>query len=197
MLLLYAAGLPTCLVDSSKTQHLGRLPAGLDGWLLSQDAACACFHSLSADADISLIEGYLGMFESPTADGSEQGSTAQIAAWLRAPVVLIIDTQAFNTVRGIVALIKGYTAVDGGSSVAGVILNKVTNRSLAGDVQAALDQAAADTEVLGGIPKVGFRGFWFLSVTQKVPCCTQFLFPSTCCSPIEAILSREIAITSS
>lgn len=109
---------------------------------------------MSANAEISFIEGCLGMFDSPLADGSENGSTVQIAHWLQTPVVLIVDTQAFNTARGIVALIKGYTAVDGSPSVAGVILNKVVNESIAAEVQALLGQAAGDAIVLGAVPKV-------------------------------------------
>jgi cobyrinic acid a,c-diamide synthase len=165
---------------------LGKLPqhaAGLDGWLLSPDAVCAAFHSLSAGADISLIEGCLGMFDGPGADGSEQGSTAQVTQWLQAPVVLVVDAQAFKSARSIVALIKGYTAVvDGGlgvaglgvaglgvaglgvagfrrAGVAGVILNKVSNKALAAELADGLKAAALDVVVLGCVPKVGVGSY--------------------------------------
>ncbi|KAF6259578.1 P-loop containing nucleoside triphosphate hydrolase protein [Scenedesmus sp. NREL 46B-D3] len=134
---------------------VGQLPqhaAGLDGWLMSPDAARAAFHSLSAGADISLVEGCLGMFDSPGADGSEQGSTAQVTQWLQAPVVLVIDAQAFKSARSIVALLKGYAAVEGGMCVAGVILNKVANKVLLGELADALKAAALDVAVLGGVP---------------------------------------------
>lgn len=139
---------------NTKPGQLLEQAVGLDGWLLSQDAVRAAVYSRSADTDISIIEGCFGMFDSPSADGSEQGSTAQIAQWLQVPVVLIVDSSTFNTARGVVALVKGYTAVDGGLSVAGVILNKVTSASLAAEVQEALKQAAADVAVLGAVPKV-------------------------------------------
>jgi cobyrinic acid a,c-diamide synthase len=148
---------------------LGKLPqhaAGLDGWLLSPDAARAAFHSLSAGADISLIEGCLGMFDGPGADGSEQGSTAQVTQWLQAPVVLVIDAQAFKSARGIVALVKGYTAVDGGLGVAGVILNKVSNKALIAELADGLKAAGLDVTVLGGVPKVGNRGLMLAQQQQ-------------------------------
>lgn len=136
-------------------QQLPSGPTGLDGWLLTADAVRACFHSMSSSADIALVEGCLGMFDSPTADGSEQGSTAQLAAWLQAPVVLIIDAQAFNTPRSILALVRGYAAAgDGGCSVAGVILNKAKHTSLAAETQDALTQADMDVAVLGSLPVV-------------------------------------------
>lgn len=109
---------------------------------------------MASTADIALVEGCMGMFDSPTADGSEQGSTAQLAAWLHAPVVLIIDAQAFNTPRSIVALVRGYAAEDGSSSVAGVILNKAVKQGLAAETQDALKQAGLFIAVLGSVPLV-------------------------------------------
>lgn len=136
-------------------QQLPSDPAGLDGWLLSQDAVRACFHSMSSTADISLVEGCVGTFDSPAADGSEAGSTAQVAAWLHLPVVLIVDAQAFNTPRSILALVRGYAAEDGSASVAGLILNKAKKQGLAAETQDALRQAGLDIAVLGGLPLVG------------------------------------------
>lgn len=133
-------------------------PTGLDGWLLSADAVRACFHSMSSTADVSLIEGCMGMFDSPAADGSELGSTVQLAAWLRTPVVLIIDAQAFNTPRSILALVRGYAAGDGSCSVAGVILNKAAKQALAAETQYALQQAGLEISVLGSVPLVGAPG---------------------------------------
>lgn len=158
-----SAGLPEQPpAASSLQQELPAGPAGLDGWLLSADAVRACFHSMSSNADISLIEGCLGMFDSPSADGSEQGSTAQVAAWLHAPVVLIVDAQAFNTPRSILALVRGYAAEDGSCGVAGVILNKASKPGLAAEMQAAFKLAHLDIVVLGVLPLVSGWGHLYL-----------------------------------
>jgi cobyrinic acid a,c-diamide synthase len=106
------------------------------------------------------------MFDGPGADGSEQGSTAQVTQWLQAPVVLVVDAQAFKSARGIVALIKGYTAVDGGLGVAGVILNKVSNKALAAELEDGLKAAGLDVAVLGGVPKVGLGWLWHSSSNE-------------------------------
>ncbi|WIA30503.1 hypothetical protein OEZ86_000587 [Tetradesmus obliquus] len=167
---------------SSCLGKLPQQPAGLDGWLLSPDAARAAFHSLSAGADISIVEGCLGLFDGPGADGSEQGSTAQVTQWLQAPVVLVIDAQAFKSARSIVALIKGYAVVDGGLCVAGVILNKVASKALLGELADGLTAAGLDVAVLGGVPKLEELSS---SSGSKQPACPWFpgsTTSSSCCS---------------
>ncbi len=59
----------------------------LDGWMMGRDAVIATFVSASRNADIAVIEGMMGLFDgaSPTSD---EGSTAEIAKWLSAPVLL-------------------------------------------------------------------------------------------------------------
>lgn len=154
-------------------QQLPDSPTGLDGWLLTADAVRACLHSMSSTADIALVEGCLGMFDSPSADGSEQGSTAQLAAWLHAPVVLIIDAQAFNTPRSILALVRGYAAAgDGSCSVAGVILNKAAKQGLGTETQDALKQAGLDIAVLGSLPMVSSSCVLQAAVLAGHPPCT-------------------------
>ncbi|WIA20631.1 hypothetical protein OEZ85_005012 [Tetradesmus obliquus] len=65
----------------------GRPSINLDGWMLTRQQVLDTFHRHTADADIAVVEGVMGLFDSR--DGSsEDGSTAQIAKWLGAPVVL-------------------------------------------------------------------------------------------------------------
>src|ERR1700684_756029 len=62
----------------------------LDGWMMDRDAVLATFARASADADIAVIEGMMGLFDSATPTGDE-GSTAQLAKWLDAPGILVTD----------------------------------------------------------------------------------------------------------
>ena len=44
----------------------------------------------AADTDVCVIEGVMGLYDGR--DGrSEDGSTAQVAKWLGAPVLLVLD----------------------------------------------------------------------------------------------------------
>lgn len=79
------------------------------------------FESASRDADISLIEGNKGLFDGVDLEGSN--STASLAHWLEAPVVLVVDTSGMT--RGIAPLLLGYRNFDTRLRIAGIILNKV------------------------------------------------------------------------
>ena len=63
----------------------------LDGWMMGRDAVVATFSRALPALDIAVIEGMMGLFDSATPTGDE-GSTAEIAKWLDAPVVLVTDT---------------------------------------------------------------------------------------------------------
>lgn len=100
----------------------GRPSRNLDGWMLGEAANCAIFSRASADADVSIIEGMMGLF-----DGSspihEQGSTAELAKQLQAPVLLVIDGSAMA--RSAAAMACGYARFDPGLSVPGLLFNRV------------------------------------------------------------------------
>src|SRR5690348_11573065 len=71
----------------------GRAGRNLDGWMLSRDANRGLFERHSAQADLAIIEGMMGVFDGRSA-GSEEGSTAEMAKWLDAPVLLVADASA-------------------------------------------------------------------------------------------------------
>ena len=71
----------------------GKISCNLDGWMVSAEKNQALFTKVAADADISLIEGMMGLFDgvSPVTD---VGSTASIAKQLQVPVLLVVDGSA-------------------------------------------------------------------------------------------------------
>ncbi len=79
------------------------------------------FERVSRGAGISLIEGNKGLYDGLDLEG--YGSSARLAEWIDAPVVLVIDTVGMT--RGIAPLLLGYLAFESGVRIAGVILNKV------------------------------------------------------------------------
>src|SRR5215469_5483558 len=97
----------------------------LDGWMMGHDAVVATFARASAGADIAVIEGMMGLFDSATPTG-EDGSTAQIAKWLGAPVLLV--TEASGVARTIAAIAAGFARFDPAVRVAGMICIRVGSR---------------------------------------------------------------------
>ncbi len=100
----------------------GRPSYNLDGWMCGRERVLACVARHAADADVAVVEGVMGCFDGvePT---SEEGSTAELAKWLGAPVVLVLD--AWAQARSAAAVVRGFEAFDPGLDVAGVIVNRV------------------------------------------------------------------------
>src|ERR1700687_1676582 len=68
----------------------GGVSHNLDGSLRVREAAAGAFIRAPRHAHIAVIEGMMGLFDgaSPIAD---EGSSAEIAKWLAAPVILVTD----------------------------------------------------------------------------------------------------------
>lgn len=119
----------------------------LDGWMMGREAVLSTFTQASEGADIALIEGLMGLFDG-TSPTSEEGSTAEIAKWLQAPVLLVCD--AGGLARSIAALARGFSTFDADLQVAGLLCNRIGS-------QAHLDllrKATGGTlPVMGGLPK--------------------------------------------
>ncbi|HLI78592.1 MAG TPA: cobyrinate a,c-diamide synthase [Candidatus Binataceae bacterium] len=117
----------------------------LDGWMMGREAVLATFARVSHDADIAVIEGMMGLFDSATPTGDE-GSTAEIAKWLNAPVLLVADTSGMA--RSIAAMASGYANFDRALNLAGLICNRVGSR---GHLD-MLREASGEVRVVGGLP---------------------------------------------
>ena len=74
------------------------------------------------DADLALIEGAMGLFDSPEADG--KGSVAWLARLLKAPVILVVNAERMT--RSIAALVSGYQHFEPETNIAAVILNNIS-----------------------------------------------------------------------
>src|SRR5262245_21806468 len=81
---------PDFIDPSYHTLLTGHPSRNLDSWLLGKDRVRWIFRRAAAQADISIIEGVMGLYDSfgPTDDA---GSTAEIAKVLKAPVLLVVD----------------------------------------------------------------------------------------------------------
>ncbi len=100
----------------------GRPSRNLDGWMLGKDLNRSIFARAAADADLSIIEGMMGLFDS-SSPVNDVGSTAELAKQLDAPVILVIDGSAMA--RSAAAMVEGYARFDPALRVAGVLFNRV------------------------------------------------------------------------
>ena len=127
----------------------GRSSYNLDGWMCGRDAVLATVARHAADVDIAIIEGVMGCFDG--LDGtSDAGSTAQVAKWLGAPVVLIVDAGAQS--RSAAATVLGFERFDPALNVAAVITNRVGGDTHARWVGDAIRTACRAVPV-GAIPR--------------------------------------------
>jgi cobyrinic acid a,c-diamide synthase len=111
---------PDSLDPTYLTLASGRPCYNLDGWMTGESYVRELFCRASRDADIAVVEGVMGLFDGAD-EGSLEGSTAQIAKWLSAPVLLVANVHGMA--RSIAALVHGYSSFESGVSVSGVIAN--------------------------------------------------------------------------
>jgi cobyrinic acid a,c-diamide synthase len=124
----------------------------LDGWMMGKDAVLATFERGAKEADIAVIEGVMGLYDgaSPTSD---EGSSAEIAKWLQAPVLLVVDARGMA--RTIAAIARGFAEFDRDLPLRGVIGNRVGSR---GHLD-LLRNTGATPPVLGGLPVAARHAF--------------------------------------
>lgn len=99
----------------------GRPPRNLDPWLCGADQLAPLAGRAGDGADVLVIEGVMGLFDG--ADDGAPSSTADVAALLHAPVVLVVDTSAMAA--SVAALVRGFRDHDEQVRLAGVICNRV------------------------------------------------------------------------
>ena len=93
----------------------------------------------------------MGLFDGR--DGmTEAGSTAELAKWLGAPVLLVMD--CWSVARSAAAMVKGYQEFDPELNLAGVIFNKIGSKAHTQWLTEAVQATGVHTKVFGGVPKV-------------------------------------------
>jgi cobyrinic acid a,c-diamide synthase len=125
-----------------------RAARNLDTWMLDAEANRGIFSSASANCDVAVLEGMMGLFDG-VSGSSEEGSTAEIAKLLDLPLVLVVD--AANSARSIAAVIRGFETFDTELRFAGIILNRVAGHAHFRMLESAIRQASA-VPVLGWLP---------------------------------------------
>ncbi len=100
----------------------GRPGRNLDAFMAGPDLVAPLLLHGSAGADVTVIEGVMGMFDGASGRG-ELASTAHVAKLTASPVVLVVDATAMS--RSAAAVVLGFRDFDPDVRIAGVILNRV------------------------------------------------------------------------
>jgi cobyrinic acid a,c-diamide synthase len=98
----------------------GRPSINLDTFMASPEHVRELFAAYSADADVCIVEGMMGLFDGYDRD---KGSASEIARVLDIPVVLVVDAK--SAAYSMAALLQGFLNFRKDIRFAGVIYNKV------------------------------------------------------------------------
>ncbi|CAK7065142.1 MAG: Cobyrinate a,c-diamide synthase [Desulfovibrio sp.] len=126
----------------------GQKAANLDPFFFSAERIRAHFARCFFGADIGIIEGNRGFFDGRDLSGSS--STAEVAAALKAPVILVVDITKMT--RTTAALVAGCLNFPGGERIAGVILNRSGGPRHAAIAKKAVEELAG-VRVFGVLPR--------------------------------------------
>lgn len=121
----------------------------LDTWMMGASNVKKTFANAGANADISIIEGVMGLFDGH-AGCKDSGSTAHIAKILGLPVILVIDAGKMAQSAG--ALVYGFEKFDKDVNIAGVIFNRVGSERHFNMLKTSVEKKCR-AKVLGYMPK--------------------------------------------
>lgn len=117
----------------------------LDTFMMSDEHVKDLYFQYSRSADISILEGVMGLF-----DGAEKmkGSSAEIAILLNLPVILVVNAKA--TAYSVAPLIYGFKNFNPKLNLVGVIFNQVNTESHYSFLKDACEDVGVES--LGYIP---------------------------------------------
>lgn len=127
----------------------GRPSLSLDSWAMAPEDLAALGAAPAEAVDLVLAEGSMGLFDGVPAAPGRSGSSADVAAALGWPVVLVHDCS--GQAQSAAAVVKGCAVLDPRIAVRGVILNRIASPRHRRLVETAV--TALGLPVLGAIPK--------------------------------------------
>ena len=140
---------PDFIDPTFHTAATGRPGRNLDGWMLPRATNLEIVARAARGADAVVVEGVMGLYDGKSGDSLE-GTTAEMALWLGAPVVLVLDASAMA--GSAAAVIHGFDTLLPELRIAAVIANRVAG---AGHYQFLREAIAARArpELIGYLPR--------------------------------------------
>lgn len=143
-----------------------KLACGVDGrsldtFMLGPDHAIASLAEVGRNRDITVIEGVMGLFDGtlmerldlPTRPAIDprivRGSTAEIAALTRTPVILVVDASATSSSLG--PVVEGFRDYSNEVDIAGLLINNYGTASHLKLILGSLKDTGI--QIVGAVPK--------------------------------------------
>lgn len=124
----------------------GRESVNLDLFMMSPEHVQAVYARHSAGSDAAVLEGVMGLYDGYVRD---QGSSAEVAATLGLPTILLIDAR--SSAFSVGAILYGMRHFRTTSEVVGVVFNRVASESHYRFLREAAEEAGVVP--LGYLPK--------------------------------------------
>ena len=111
-------------LDQQQLSSIGHpICRNLDIFLSGEEWVKKTFNTYSTKFDLTLIEGAMGLYEG--LGSTHYSSTAHVAKILGVPIIFIINAK--GQVASLLALLKGFSNLDKGISIRGIVFNNVNS----------------------------------------------------------------------
>lgn len=139
---------PDYIDPSYHTFITGRYSRNLDPYMLDEEKIKYIVKSVSDDADISVVEGVMGLYDGFGTD-IDNCSSSSVSKMIKTPVVLVINGKAMAASAA--AMVKGYMDIDKNVDIKAVIANNVRTESHYSIIKKSVEKYC-DVEVIGYFP---------------------------------------------
>ncbi|CEP90941.1 cobyrinic acid a [[Clostridium] sordellii] len=139
---------PDYIDPSYHTFITGRDSRNLDSYMLDDEKIKYIFKNASKDADISVIEGVMGLYDGFGID-LNSCTSSYTSKILKSPVILVINGKAMSSSAA--AMVLGYKELDKEVNIKGVIVNNVKSKNHYELIKEAIEKYC-NVEVLGYFP---------------------------------------------
>lgn len=139
---------PDYIDPSYHTFITGRDSRNLDSYMLEDEKIKYIVNKASEEADISVIEGVMGLYDGFGID-LDACTSSYTSKLLKAPVILVINGKAMSSSAA--AMVLGYKELDKNVNIKGVVVNNVKTKGHYELIKGAIEKYC-NTEVLGYFP---------------------------------------------
>ncbi len=127
----------------------GRDGVNLDSWAMAPELMASLAARAAAESALALCEASMGLFDGARAERGRTGASADVAASLGMPVLLVIDVS--GQAQSAAAIVKGCVSYDARLKIGGVIVNRVGSERHRRLVVEAIE--ALGVPVVGALPR--------------------------------------------